>query len=157
MDEIDQKILKELTKNAQAPFSRIAKKIGVSPQTVQIRYAKMKEEGAILRSAVTVDLLKVGYQGKAELMITNVPNHTKKETIDALKKMRDIFLETEIIGAFDVLAVAAIRDFRSGINLVNTVRALPSVDHVDVSFTTDTAFPVGKGFNELFQTKKESK
>ncbi len=154
MDEIDQKIMKELTKNAQAAFSRIAKKIGVSPQTVQIRYAKMKEEGAILRSAIIVDLLKVGYQGKAELMITNAPNHKKKETMDALKKMRDIFLETEIIGSFDVLAVAAIRDFRSGIKLVNSIRALPSVDHVDVSFTTDTAFPVSRGFTELFRTKE---
>jgi DNA-binding Lrp family transcriptional regulator len=157
MDEIDQKILKELTKDVQAPFSKIAQKIGVSPQTVQIRYTKMNEEGAILRSAIIVDLLKLGYQGKAVLLITNASNHKKKETMDALKKMQDVFMETEIIGDFDVLAVAAIRDFRSAIKLVNKIRALPSVDHVDASLTTDTAFPVGRGFNELFRTEEESK
>jgi DNA-binding Lrp family transcriptional regulator len=157
MDEIDHQILKELTKDAQTPFLRIAKKIGVSPQTVQMRYAKMKEKGALVRSAITVDLLKLGYQGKAVLMITNAPNRKKKETIEALKKMRDVFLETEIIGSFDVVAVAAIRDFRSAINLLDNVRALPSVDHVDASLTTDTAFPVDRGFNELFRTKEESK
>jgi hypothetical protein len=56
-----------------------------------------------------------------------------------------------------VVAVAAIRDFRSAINLLDNVRALPSVDHVDASLTTDTAFPVDRGFNELFRTKEESK
>ena len=154
MDEIDQKILEELTKDAQMPFVRIAKKIGVSPQTVQLRYAKMKEEGAIVRSGITVDLLKLGYQGKAVLMITNAPNQSKKKTIEALKKMPGVFLEAEIIGDFDVLAVAAVRDFRSTINLINNVRALPSVDYVDAALTTDTAFPVDKGFNEVFQTEK---
>jgi Lrp/AsnC family transcriptional regulator for asnA, asnC and gidA len=154
MDEIDHKILTELTKNAQVPFSRIAKKIGLSPQTVQMRHAKMKEEGAILRAGIIVDLSKLGYQGKAVLMIANAPNHKKQETIEALKKMRDVFIETEIIGDFDVVAVAAIRDFRSAINLVNKIRALPSVDNVVPSLSTDTAFPVGKGFNELFQTKE---
>ncbi len=157
MDEIGQKILKELTKNAKAPFSEIAEKIGVSPQTVQKRHEKMKTEGAILRSSITVDLSKLGYQGKAVLMITNAPNQTKKETIDALKKMQDVFIETEIIGGFDVLAVAAIKDFRSAINLVNKIRALPSVEHVDASLTTDTAFPVDRGFNELFRKKEQKK
>ena len=157
MDEIEQKILKELTKDAQTPFSEIAKKIGVSPQTVQARHARMKEEGAILRSAITVDLSKLGYQGKAVLMITNAPNQKKKDTIDALKKMQDIFMETEIIGDFDVLAVAAVKDFRSAINLVNKIRALPSVAHVDASLTTDTTFPVDKGFNDLFRTKEQTK
>jgi len=156
MDEVDRKILEELTKNGQAPFSRIAKKIGVSPQTVLARYAKMKEEGVILRSTIILDLLKLGYQGKAILKITNAPNRTKKETMDALKKTRDVFLETETIGDIDVLAVAAVRDYRSAVDLVNEVRDLPSVDYVDVSFTPDTAFPVGIGFNNLFRKRVES-
>ena len=157
MDEIEQKILQELTKNAQTPFSEIAKKIGVSPQTVQSRYAKMKESGAIVYTSCTVNLSKLGYQGKAILMITNAPNKIKKDTINALKKMQDVFMETEIMGDFDVLAVAAIKDFRSAIDLVNKIRALPSVTHVDASLTTDTSFPVGNDFSELFRPKKPSK
>jgi hypothetical protein len=68
--------------------------------------------------------------------------------------MQDIFLSTETIDDFDVLAIAAVKDLKSSIDLVNSIRELPSVDHVEVSFTDDTAFPAGKGFTELFRTKK---
>jgi Lrp/AsnC family transcriptional regulator for asnA, asnC and gidA len=155
MDEVDIQILKELTKDAQTPFLRIAEKIGVSPKTVQIRYNKMKQEGIILRSTITVDLSKLGFQGRAFLSITNAPNQNRKETIGALKQMQNIILLTEIIGDFDVLAIAAIKDLKSIISLVNAVRKLPSVDQVEVSFTDNTSFPVEKGFADLFQTKKE--
>jgi len=37
MDEIDLRIIRELTKDAQMPFLRIAKKLGVSPETVRTR------------------------------------------------------------------------------------------------------------------------
>jgi DNA-binding Lrp family transcriptional regulator len=46
-------------------------KIGVSPKTVQIRYKKLEEKGIILCSSITIDLSKLGYQGKAYLNITN--------------------------------------------------------------------------------------
>jgi Lrp/AsnC family transcriptional regulator for asnA, asnC and gidA len=155
MDKIDLQILKELTKDAQTSFLRIAEKIGVSPKTVQTRYEKLKEKGVILRSTITLDLSKIGYQGKAYLMITNAPNQNKKKTTDALKQMQNIFLFSEIIGDFDVLAIVAVNDFKSIISLVNAIRKLPSVDQVEVSFTNGTSFPVGKDFNELFRTKKE--
>ncbi len=149
MDELDLQIIKELTKDAQTPFSTIAKKIGIAPKTVQTKFQRMKENGIIMHSAITIDLSKLGYQGKAYLKITNTQNHNRKTTINALCKMQNVILSTEIIGDFDVLAVVAVKDFRSIINLVNDVQKLPSVDHVDVSFTDETAFPVGKGFEHL--------
>jgi len=155
MDEVDLQILAELTKDAQMPFLKIARKIGVSPQTVQARYEKMKREGTILHSSITVNLSKLGYQGKVILKIINAPNKTKKETLEALKQIQDVFLATEIIGDFDVLTIAAVKDFEDSINLVNSIRKLPSVDYVKISFTKDTSFPIGKGFNKLLQIKEE--
>lgn len=154
MDELDVKIINALTKDTQRSFSSIAKEIGVSPKTVQTRYKKLQEEGIILLSCIIIDLSKLGYQGKAYLMITNTHNHDKKETTEALKQMRNVFTIVEIIaGDIDVLALAAVKDFRSIVNLVNEVRKLPSVDNVEVTFTNDTTFPVGKEFNAVFRTK----
>jgi Lrp/AsnC family transcriptional regulator for asnA, asnC and gidA len=154
MDELDLKIINELTKDVQRSFLSIAKEIGVSPKTVQIRYKKLQEEGIILLSCAIVDLAKLGYQGKAYLMITNAANHDKTETIEALKKMQNVFTIVEIIaGDIDVLALAAVKDFNSIVTLVNEVRKLPSVDNVEVTFTNDTTFPVGKEFNAVFRTK----
>src|SRR5512136_3068096 len=154
MDRIDQQILEELTRNPQAPFSRIAKRIGVSPITVQRRYNELKEEGIILQSSITMDLSKVGYQGKAILMITNAPNEDKTRTADALRHMKNVFLVANVIGECDVIAVAAIKDFKNIIDLINEFRKIPSVDQVEVDLTTDSAFPVDKEFNNVFDTQK---
>ena len=157
MDALDLKIINELTKDAQRSFLSIAKEIGVSPKTVQIRYDKLREEGILLLSCIIVDLAKLGYQGKAYLMITNTHNHDKTETIEALKQMQNVFTIVEIVaGDIDVLALAAVKDFRSIVNLVNEVRKLPSVDNVEVIFTNDTTFPVGKEFNAVFRTRKKT-
>ena len=154
MDNVEVAILRELTENPQLPFLKIAQKIGVSPRTVQQKYQKMKEEGIILRSSIILDLSQLGYQGKAHVMITNMPGHDKTATINALKKMPNIFLITEIIGEFDVLSIVAVRDFTSIIDTLNTIRKLPSVEHAEATFVTDTRFPVGEEFNKLFPPEK---
>lgn len=155
MDELDAKIINELTKDVQRSFLSIAKEIGVSPKTVQMRYKKLKEEGIILLSCIIIDLAKLGYQGKAYLAITNATNHDRTETMDALKQMKNVFSIVEIIaGEIDVLALAAVKDFNSIVNLVNEIRKLSSVDRVEVTFTNDTTFPVGKEFNALFRIKE---
>jgi DNA-binding Lrp family transcriptional regulator len=47
MNAVDVQILIELMADAQTPFSHIAKKIGVSHETVRKRYERMKKEGTI--------------------------------------------------------------------------------------------------------------
>jgi Lrp/AsnC family transcriptional regulator for asnA, asnC and gidA len=155
MDKVDLQILNELAKNAQMPFSKIAKTVGSSPRTVTKRYKKMKEQGIILRSTVTVDLSKLGYQGRAFLNITIAPNRNRKETADALKQIKNIFLIAEIVGDFDFLAIGAVKDFKGAINLVNAIRKLPSVDQVDFSLTDDAPFPIDTGFERLLKTGKQ--
>jgi Lrp/AsnC family transcriptional regulator for asnA, asnC and gidA len=154
MDDVDVSILRELTKNPQIPFSRIAEKNHVTPRTVQKKYQKMKENGIILRSSIIIDLSKIGYQGKAYLEITNAPGQSKEKTIDALRKMPNMFMITDIIGEFDVLVIAAVRNFRSIMDDVNTIRKLPSVERVEVTFVTDAMFPGPKEFNDLFPPER---
>ena len=71
--------------------------------------------------------------------------------------MENVFTIVEIVaGDIDVLALAAVKDFNSIVNLVNEVRKLPSVDNVEVTFTNDTTFPVGKEFNAVFRTREKA-
>jgi DNA-binding Lrp family transcriptional regulator len=154
MDGTDLEILRLLTENPQEPFYRIAKKIGVSPRTVEKRFQKMKEAGTIIHPTIIVDLSKIGYQGEAYLQIVNAPGFEKTTTIDALKRIPNIFLVTEIIGNFDILAIAAVKDYRSIINMINTVRQLPSVEKVEADFVTDTQFPATTGFNRQLATEE---
>jgi DNA-binding Lrp family transcriptional regulator len=156
MDRIDLRILQELTKDAQTPFYRLAKEIGVSSRTVQKRYERMKEQGIIRRSTIEVDLSGIGFQGKAYLMITNAPNQDKALTIEALDRMENVFLVSEIVGDFDLIAVAMVRAVRDVIDLVGAIRRLPSVGRVEVALVGDTAFPVTESSGRVLQEEKAS-
>ncbi|HJW65851.1 MAG TPA: hypothetical protein VJ507_03610 [Candidatus Bathyarchaeia archaeon] len=50
--------------------------------------------------------------------------------------------------------IAAVKNYKSLINMVNTIRRIPSVDQLDATFVADTAFPSGKEFNDLFTTER---
>lgn len=149
MDEVDIRIIRELMKDAQKPFLRIAKKLGVSPETVRKRYAKMKKKGIIKQCSISIDLSKIGYQGKVFLMITNAPNHDKLKTIAALKKMGNVFVASEIIGDFEIIGIAPVKDLNSLKILVNKIKKEPSVRQVEIALINDTEFPVNRRFGKL--------
>ncbi len=150
MDKIDLQIMRELMKDGQKPLLRIAKKLGVSPETVRTRYGKLKEDGTIQHCSISINLSKIGYQCKVFLMITNAPTHDKSKTIDALKKMRNIFIISEVMGDFEIIGIAPVKDMNSLKTLVNKIKELPSVNRVEFTLINDTAFPVNQHFSELF-------
>ncbi len=153
MDRLDYLILAELLEDARLPFLTIAKKLGVSPYTVKQRYEEMKRREIILRSIVSIDLSKLGYQGKVYLLITNDPSKSKAETIEALGKISNIISISEVVGEFDVIAVAPVTDFESIKRLVNQIKTLPSVRRVQITCINDTAFPLNASFGKILSQK----
>lgn len=153
MDKLDYLILSELCKDAQLSFVTIAKKFGVTPYTVRKRYERMKKEGIILKSIVSIDLSKLGYQGKAFLMITVSAERDKSVTISSLKKISNVMLVVEIIGAFDILAIAPVIDLNSIRTLVNEIKKVPNVQKVEITCINDTFLPVNPSFGELLSRK----
>ena len=153
MDKLDHLILSELLKDAQLSFVTIAKKLGTSPYTIRKRYERMKKEGIIDKSAVSIDLSKLGYQGKVFLMITISPQRSKSNTITALEKIRNIFIINEIIGHFDILAIAPVTDLNSIGAIVNEINKLPGVQKVEITCISNTAFPFNTSWSKLFSQK----
>jgi Lrp/AsnC family transcriptional regulator for asnA, asnC and gidA len=149
MDEVDYLILGELLLDAQTSFLQIGKKLKISSFTVKSRYDKMVKENVIFRSSICIDLSKLGYQGKVFLLITNAPNQAKKVTVDALKKMRNIISVSEIIGPFDIIAIAPITDFNSIKDLVAEVKKIPSVQRVNITCINETKFPLSQTFGKI--------
>ena len=150
LDETDIYIIRELVKDGQTPLLSIAKKLGISPETVRTRYRKLKKERTITHGSVTIDLSKLGYQGKVFLMITNAPNHDKSKTIEAMKKIITIFIIAEVIGDFEIIAIAPVKDMLNLKELVNKIKKIPGVNQVEITLINDTAFPVSTRFGDLF-------
>ncbi len=149
MDEIDFLVLGELLLDAQMSFLQIAKKLKISSFTVKSRYDKMVKEGIIHRTIINIDLSKIGYQGKIFLFITNSPSQPKERTIKALKTMRNILVVSEIIGPYDIIAIAPTIDFKNIEELISQIKKIPSVQHVNVTCISDTSFPLSLTFGKI--------
>jgi len=146
MDEIDQKILRLLIKNPSKSFLSISKELNVAPLTIQKRYEKML--GKVFSNPfVIVNLSKLGYQGKALLMLNSVEKHEVGMTVKKLRQIPNVFLVAEIVGKYDVLALAAFRNLKEIKNIVKEIRAQPSVKKVVVSLTEQTDFPLRREYD----------
>ncbi len=137
MDEKEMCIIRELMEDSQKSFRKIAKKMGISPETVRIKYGKMKKEGTIIRCSIAIDLSKVGYESQAFFLIKNRANHERSTTIDYLKKLKNVFIIGKVTGNFDVFAVVAVKNMKSLVELLAEVKNLPTVARVDTSLVND--------------------
>ena len=142
MDEIDLSIIKELTEDARMSFRKIAKKLGISPDTVINRYKALQEKGAIRGSTVVINPRKLGYHGMAVFLIDASPSHilATEATIDSslilnrLIQMRNIILATKTVGDHDLLAIGVARDFEHLINIGTNIAKIPGVKDLQASF-----------------------
>jgi DNA-binding Lrp family transcriptional regulator len=111
MDAVDVQILSELMADAQTPFSRIAKKIGVSHETVRKKYARMKKEGTI-----------------------------KQDVLESLKQIPDLYMIIELIGDYDFFAWARLKNMQQLAQLVGDIRDLGNIDRMETLLLTQTYF-----------------
>jgi DNA-binding Lrp family transcriptional regulator len=153
MDKIDYQILTILLLDPTLSFVKIADKIKISPYTVRRRYEKMKREGIIFGHIVSIDLSKIGYQGKAFLLITTSPSGNKSDIISLLKKIRNIIVVAETIGPYDILAIAPITDLKSIQKLLKDARKIPDVQNIQIACSADVNFPIGQNFGKILSEK----
>jgi Lrp/AsnC family transcriptional regulator, regulator for asnA, asnC and gidA len=133
MDDLDKAIIRELAEDARKPFSAIAKKLGISTQTIIRRYEAMKANGTIAFSAIRLDLEKLGYSGTALLLIDTEPEANLAETIEQLRKIPNVFIATRTLGNYEAYAVLAFRDVKDLYENVSKIKRLPNVINVDGS------------------------
>lgn len=152
-DKLDYLILSELLKDASLSYVEIAEKVGASPYTIRRRFAKLKKEGLIAKSIVSIDLAKLGYQGKAFLLINISPSGDKHKTITHLKQTRNVIVVTELVGPYDILAIAPITDLNSIKTLVAEAKRAPDVLQVKLACIDDTHFPVSQNLGLMLSQK----
>jgi len=148
MDETDLLIIKKLTEDARMSFRKIAKELGVSPDTVINRYRALQEKEVIRGSTVVINPKKIGYNGMAAFMIDASPTHilateaTPPEIspiLEKLIKMQNIILATKTVGDHDLLAISVVRDFEHLITTGADIAKIPGVKDLQVSFWVEKA------------------
>jgi Lrp/AsnC family transcriptional regulator for asnA, asnC and gidA len=131
MDEIDLKILNELQEDARRPFKLIAKKIGISGQTVRRRYDKLLKNH-IRSQSISVDFTKLGYVGMAHLFFNSEPNSNLNLALEELKETPGVFIVTRSLGAFEGYAVLLFKDFSDLSIKIEKIKTFPNFGEMEV-------------------------
>jgi Lrp/AsnC family transcriptional regulator, regulator for asnA, asnC and gidA len=151
VDPLDYRILSELLVDASLSFVEVAKRINTTPYTVRRRFERLKKEGVIQKCIVSIDLSKLGYQGKAFLLITVSPNGDKAETIAYLRTLRNVMVVAQIIGPHDIIAIAPITDLKSIQMLVKEARKAPFLQRVEIACINDANFPINENLGKVLR------
>jgi Lrp/AsnC family transcriptional regulator for asnA, asnC and gidA len=151
LDSLDYRILGELLIDASLSFVEVAKRVKTTPYTVRRRFERLKKEGIIQKCVVTIDLSKLGYQGKAFLLITVSPNANKTETMAYLRTLRNVIVVAQIIGPYDIIAIAPVTDLKSIQELVKEARKAPFLQRVEIACINDTNFPISGNLGSVLR------
>jgi Lrp/AsnC family transcriptional regulator for asnA, asnC and gidA len=137
MDKVDFEILRELLKDSRVPFSRIAEKLNLAPDTVCRRYEKMKKSGVITTNYVSFDPAKLGYKAIIFLLIKIAPNHGRKEAVNIVRDIPGVFAVIEILGEFNLFVNVLVKSLKEFASVVSKISELPTVERVEFSLSED--------------------
>jgi Lrp/AsnC family transcriptional regulator, regulator for asnA, asnC and gidA len=90
IDELDQKILKLITKNARIPFLEVARECGVSGAAIHQRVQRLLNLGVVTGSEFILDPEKLGYNTCAFMGIHLEKASFHKQVVEQLMKIPEI-------------------------------------------------------------------
>lgn len=150
MDEIDNQIINYLVRNSRMPFSKIAKKLGVSTDTIIRRYTALKKEGMISRAQINLDFLKCGFKGKIELLIKIDVRENINTVAEKIINVQNVIAVSHTIGDYDILAVAYFSDYEQLDQIVDTLSKVKEILRLDTCICSFSKMPRKKIINRYY-------
>ena len=111
IDNLDLKILYELDRNARAPYSAIAKKVGVSKQTVQKRIESLVSRHVVTQFTTIINMARFGiFPSQIYLSFNSCSQEEKKGFIESLMNNPAVTQASLCEGAYDLFFGIAARN-----------------------------------------------
>lgn len=110
MDAIDYQIVDLLTKNAQMPYTEVAKKLIISSGTVHARVKKMTEMGFIKGATLNLDYTAINCTMTTFLMLQLNTPMVYDKVIAQLVTIKEVVKIHHINGKYDVLVKVHTKD-----------------------------------------------
>jgi Lrp/AsnC family transcriptional regulator for asnA, asnC and gidA len=130
MDKLDLEIIKKIIDDCRVPFSKIADELRVSTETIIRRYNKLKEEGVIKPTAY-VNIFKLGYGIRVWYMISLMSQIDKDATLEEISQIPDVIRIIKVVGEYDILAIAAVKDFKHMFEIGEKIEKINGVLKID--------------------------
>lgn len=109
LDEFDLKILYELVNNAAISVPAMSRKIGANTSVIYSRIKRLLKLGVIKKYTIVIDESKLGININAIVGINRDPKE-KQSVYEAIKKIPQVTLISEVSGRFDMLVNIGVRN-----------------------------------------------
>jgi DNA-binding Lrp family transcriptional regulator len=137
LDELDEKILKELFEDARLSSRQIAKNVGVSVGTALSRIKKMEEEGLIKGYFVLLDHEKLGYQLTVVTEIT-VSKGRLVQMENEIAKIPNVCGVYDVTGLTDAIVIAKFKNREDLGHFTKRLLALPYLERTNTHVVLTT-------------------
>ncbi len=110
LDDIDYKILALLSEDAQMPYTEVAKQVGVTSGTVNLRMKKLAELGVVKGTTLSLDYAQMGWKLTVFVFVHLIKSADYKQVIAALKEIPEVVKIHHITGKYGVFVKVHSRD-----------------------------------------------
>ena len=126
IDKTDIIILKALLKDARTPYVDIAKKCGISSNSVKFRVNRLKEEGVISGELTQVNPKYLGYNYTAFIPIQDCANDIESVS-NFLKNTPNMVKVLPEIGTYNLTVVVPLEQIEQINKVIEYIRTNPNV------------------------------
>jgi len=138
LDDIDTKILKNLTVDARQSARQLSLKLGISTVTVLSRMRKLEKEKIILGYTATVDHEKIGYSLTAIIEI--IAKNDKIVYIEEeIAKFENVCGVYDITGTTDTIIIGKFKERNELSTFVKGLASIPNVENTITHVVLNTA------------------
>ena len=138
LDEIDERILKNLLVDARQSARQLALKLGISTETVLSRIKKLEKEKIIKGYTTVIDHEKIGYSLTAiiEIMAKNDKIVGIEEAISKFENVCGVY---DITGSTDTIIIAKFKERNELSKFVKALAVIPNVENTITHVVLNTA------------------
>jgi len=141
-DELDMKLLFELTRDANISVPNLSKKLGINASVLYSRIKRLSKKKLIKKFTIVIDDTLLGFGVKATVGINRDPK-SKEQIHKALLETPEIASISEVTGRFDIL----VRVIAQNLEALHSV-VIEKIGKIDGIQSTET-------FVELQKTDKD--
>jgi Lrp/AsnC family transcriptional regulator for asnA, asnC and gidA len=114
-------------------FTELAKKIGLSTNTILKRYHKLVENGSI-KVSIQIDPKRIGYTSILDFNIAfTTLQSLSDDIVESFAKIPDIIIITKISGDYDLQLTAMIRDVEQSFDIQDQIARVHGVTQIETS------------------------
>lgn len=140
IDELDGRILSELSLDSRRSYSDVGKDVGLSTAAVHERVRKMVERGVIERFSLQIDPEKVGLHLVAFVLIRNDGGVPCGDVAPRLRGMPEIVELHSVAGEYDFMAKIRTTHARRLEDLLYEIKAITGVARTTSTIVLSTHF-----------------